>query len=85
MTKIAELNYGDTVNLFEGMSEDTYGHATVTQITDEEVVLTRPYLHTSDVIYTGGIISYMGWEVCRYRKDDLRFDFRVIRPGKGIR
>ena len=39
-----------------------YHTATVIKITDTEVRVFRPYVHTSDFTYTGGIIPYTGIE-----------------------
>lgn len=40
----------------------------VKKVTDEEVRFFRPYVHTGDFSYTGGVICYLGTEeygVCR--------------------
>lgn len=54
------LKLGDRVELFEG----AYGTATVIQIEDDKVTFYRPYIHTSDFSYTGGVIPYIGTETC---------------------
>lgn len=73
--KASELKPGDKVQLFEG----PYGTATVVQVEDEscrrydqyanrslEVVLWRPYMQTSDVLYSGGnVIPGIGLEIVR--------------------
>ncbi len=43
-------------------SHGTYSQATVTQIEDGQVSLFRPYVHTADFKYTGGVIPYIGIE-----------------------
>lgn len=56
--KAAELKLTDQIRLFE----DPYGWATVREITEEEVILTRPYIATADFSYTGGVMTYIGLE-----------------------
>lgn len=60
-----EIKLGDIVQCFGG----AYGTGTVTQVTPTEIVVTRPYLHVSDVEYTGGLLAYTGLEVIRYPSD----------------
>jgi hypothetical protein len=39
-----------------------YTQSTVVNITDEVITLFRPYVHTSDYTYTGGLMRYLGFE-----------------------
>ena len=39
-----------------------FPHATVVNITDDEVTFFRPYVHTGDFSYTGGVLHYVGYE-----------------------
>ena len=78
------LLLGDRVNLFADQPGAPYGWATVVQVTEEEVTVVRPYVHTSDFSYTGGLMSYLGQETCKlYRKSDRIFDvvFRTTVPA----
>jgi hypothetical protein len=76
-----EIKLADTVKLFDG----EWGYAIVTQITDDEIILTRPYGATSDFSYTGGVIFYTGQEICRYLKSDTRFPFFEVWSRKNIK
>ena len=59
MIKLSDLHLRDTVRLFEG----AYGIATVYRINpDGSVQVWRPYVSTSDVEYTGGVIPFIGLE-----------------------
>ena len=62
---LAQVQLADTIRLIEGVA---FGDATVKQITDEEVILDRPYTHSGDFSYTGGVILYTGIEECRLWK-----------------
>lgn len=54
--RYADLQLGDIVRTFDG----PYGDSTVYQIADGQVHMVRPYVHTADFIYTGGVITYLG-------------------------
>lgn len=59
--KVSELGLGDIVNT--GYLEAEYSSATVYRIDGGLVYLTRPYIHTNDVVYVGNtLISYIGHE-----------------------
>ena len=58
MVKASELQLGDIVKVFEG----AYGTATVKQIKDNLITFFRPYVHTDDFSYTGGVLCYTGVE-----------------------
>jgi hypothetical protein len=82
--QIRDAQLGDVVDL--GFSDGIYGVGTVTRVTDEEVIVTRPYLHTSDFSCSSGVIPYLGWEECRYLKMDRRdFPIRLLRRRDDIR
>lgn len=76
-----EAKLGDTVKLFEG----PWGFAIVTQITADEIILTRPYGTTADFSYTGGVIFYTGQEECKYLKSDTRFPTFEVWGRKTLR
>ncbi len=61
-TKVSvdELQLRDVVKVYDG--NEGYHTATVIRITDEEVTLFRPYVHTTDFESTAGVIPYMGFE-----------------------
>jgi len=78
------LLVGDHVNLFAKNPGHPYGWGTVTQVTEDEVVVERPYVHTSDYTMSGNkLISYLGNETVRlYRHADRVYDisFRTSVP-----
>lgn len=73
---VKELDFADVVELFS----DGYGTATVRNTTEDEVILDRPYIHTSDFICTGGVITYIGLEEVRLSKLDTR-KVTLVRRG----
>lgn len=71
--KVSEMQLGDVVFLPRRDTDQAtaYAHATVIKIDkaepnqmpyERQVTLFRPYVHTSDFEYTGGIIPYTGFE-----------------------
>jgi len=56
--KYSELQLADVVVL----SEIVYGTATVKQIKDGTITFFRPYVHTEDFSYTGGVLCFVGIE-----------------------
>ncbi len=77
------LLIGDRVNLFADQPGAPFGWGTVVEVTEEEAVVVRPYVHTADFSTTSGLISYLGQEVVRlYRKSDrvLTVVFRTTIP-----
>lgn len=79
---IQELQLGDVVDLGDGDHTIAGGYmtATVTQVGEERVVLTRPYVHTADFSYGDGgrVIPYLGWE-----EIDVTGDRKLLRIRKG--
>lgn len=73
LCKAAELQLGDTVDLFDS---GPFGSAVVTQIKDGFVHVFRPYCVTTDFSYTGGVIPYIGTETMVFQVDIER-EFRV--------
>lgn len=66
------LLVGDRVNLFADQPGAAYGWGTVVSVTDEEVEIVRPYVHTSDFTQTAGrgevgtrVMSFIGQERTR--------------------
>lgn len=57
--KIADLQLGDIIRL-DGT--EGYKDCTVHKIEGRDVHVTRPYVHTADFTYTGGVITYLGEE-----------------------
>jgi len=55
---LTELAMGDQVKLHDC----AYGCSTVVNITDDEVTFARPFIHTGDFSYTGGVLYYTGLE-----------------------
>ena len=62
--KLSELQLADQVTR-DGM----IGVATVSQIKDGMVHFFRPYTHTADFSYTGGVICYVGIEQWSVERD----------------
>lgn len=66
------LLVGDRVNLFADQPGAAFGWGTVVCVTEEEVEVVRPYVHTADFSMMAGrgeigsrIMSYIGQEVTR--------------------
>lgn len=66
------LLVGDRVNLFADQPGAAFGWGTVVSVTEEEVEIVRPYVHTSDFTQVAGrgevgtrLMSYIGQEVTR--------------------
>jgi len=55
-----QMQLGDTVQLASGAVP--FCACTVKQIRDGFVTLFRPYVHTADFSYTGGVMCYVGVE-----------------------
>lgn len=67
--KHRELHLGDTVSLADHPA--AYMTADVIKIEGEEITLYRPYVHTSDFEYSGGLTPYIGIEQFKiYRYSD---------------
>lgn len=74
IAQIHELQLRDEV----GLDWQGYATATVERITDDAVYLVRPYVHTSDVKTTSGVISYIGWENITLDRRDLMRQVTLI-------
>lgn len=66
------LLVGDRVNLFADQPGAAFGWATVVCVTEDEVELVRPFVHTSDFTIHPGrgdigerLMDYLGQERCR--------------------
>lgn len=70
---VRELRLADVIELFEG----PFGTGVVRQITDDMVIIMRPYGVTGDFSYTGGVPYSVGNEECRYLLTDTRSTFKV--------
>ena len=73
------LLIGDRVNLFEDQPGAPYGWATVVKVDENEATVVRPYVHTSDFETTGGLLSYLGQEVCKLDRHSDRIYHVVFR------
>lgn len=71
--RIKELQLADVVELFEG----PFGTGTVTQITADEVIISRPYGVTQDFSFTGGVPYSVGVERCQYLREHTDRAFKV--------
>jgi hypothetical protein len=75
-----EIGLGDVVSL--GWN-DGYDNATVCKVHEDGTVdLFRPYTHTADYSYTGGVICYVGIERCD-RVDPSRL--RLLRKSQPLK
>jgi hypothetical protein len=74
---VDKLQISDRVRL-NFMKHSTFNVAVVKQITDIEVILFRPYVHTSDCVYSSGVICYHGHEDIKLFKSDRNLTFDVI-------
>lgn len=77
LTHISDLVVGDTVVL-DTMIDSPYGACTVKQIRDGWVTFFRPYVHTDDFIYTGGVICYVGIEEWKAPRDHGGLYYKVL-------
>ena len=73
------LLIGDRINLFADQPGAPYGWGTVTQVTEEEVTVVRPYIHTGEVVYSFGLISYVGEEITKLPRHSDRVYTVVFR------
>lgn len=65
--RVRELRIADVIRLYP---HDKFYDAVVTQITDTEVKLFRPYVVTADFSYTEGVIPYIGIEQFSIPRND---------------
>jgi hypothetical protein len=76
-----ECQLGDVVQT-SPFVDASYADATVVRITDTEIYLFRPYVHTSDFSYSGNrIIPYVGFEQYQiYPESRVRLIYRRSAP-----
>jgi hypothetical protein len=77
------LLIGDRVNLFADQPGAPYGWGTVVEVTENEAIVVRPYVHTADFETTSGLMSYLGQEIVKLdRRSDrvLTVVFRTTIP-----
>lgn len=55
-----QLRLGDVVKTSK--LDEAFTTATVINVTEDEVTLFRPYVHTGDYSHTGGVTPYIGFE-----------------------
>jgi hypothetical protein len=65
-----ELEIGDIIHLFGKNNHAPYHTATVYNVKDDLVFVVRPYVHTSSMITTGGVITYLGDEKFSFPRDE---------------
>ena len=54
------------------------GVLTVSQIEKGDIHFHRPYTHTADFSYTGGVICYVGIETFQHEVNDSRHTYQLI-------
>ena len=72
---VKKLQLADTVRLFD---DGAFRDGVVTNIDDDYVYVERPYSHTADFSYTGGVIAYIGHENCKLPKEGNDRLYEVI-------
>jgi hypothetical protein len=78
---VSSLGLGDKIQLWD---DDGYGTATVTQVKDQIVLAQRPYIHTADFSYTGGVLWYIGMETVSMYASDTRH-VTLVRKGDPLK
>lgn len=74
-----DLVIGDTVSFADGPWESY----TVTKADDQYLTLTRPYLHTSDIAYSGNqLIAYTGLSDMTVARDNVTLLFTLQRGSE---
>lgn len=64
-----EMQLADTISLSK-LIDTSWRTAVVKQIKDGYITLFRPYVHTEDFSYTGGVICYLGTEEFTVSQDN---------------
>jgi hypothetical protein len=75
------LLVGDVVNLFADQPGASFGWGTVVKVTEDEVEVVRPYVHTSGVQSSGRLLSYIGQEVTKLPRQSDRTYTVVFRSA----
>ncbi len=80
------LLVGDRINLFADQPGAPFGWGTVVAVTEHEVEVIRPYIHTSDFTVSAGhgnigerLMDYIGQERCKLPRDNDRVYTVVFR------
>lgn len=61
--KMKELKLGDRIRFWDPEKPSpAFQDSVVKQIKDGEITFFRPYVHTADFSFTGGVICYIGIE-----------------------
>ena len=68
-----EMQLGDVIR----NGDSPFSDSTVKQIKDNMITLFRPYVHTSDFSYVGGVITYIGIEEYKISVDSDR-EYQLI-------
>jgi len=77
----AHLRLGDRVRI--GSQDDPFNTAIVKKVTETEALLYRPYGHSEDFSYSGGVICYVGIEeITIPRNGNL---WPVLQEGQPLR
>lgn len=77
--KPADMQLGDIVSI-NGRAQWEYSTCTVKQIKDGYVTLFRPYVHTNDFSYSGGVICYIAIEEYKVSVDS-KYEYVLLRRG----
>jgi len=73
-----DLHLGDVVDAAFG----TWSTSTVKNLSETEVTLFRPYVHTADFSNTGGVICYLGFEEWKVSRNGM---FKLLEYGKPLK
>lgn len=69
--KMSELKLGDTIRFWPHLK---FTDSVVKQIKDGNITFFRPYVHTADFSYTGGVICYIGIEEWNHPVDEQEIE-----------
>jgi hypothetical protein len=75
------LLVGDTVNLFANQPGASFGWGTVVNVTEEDVEIVRPFVHTEGVQCGGRLLSYIGQEITKLPRQSDRTYSVVFRSA----
>lgn len=65
-----QLRLGDVIKTSK--LDEAFTSATVIDVTEDEVTLFRPYVHTGDYSHTGGVTPYVGFEQYKLSRNSGR-------------
>lgn len=76
LIRAIDMQLADTIQPIE--NSDGFTTCTVKQVTETQVTLFRPYVHTADFSYTGGVICYIGFEEYCISRQNEGYHWRLL-------